>query len=184
MKFEEKIVCYTNIMKKNMSIVITIIVLIIVVAGFLYWQNVQEATRQNKQSMESAETHTTVHKPSKANQSVGQATTQQKGEYVNFSQESFDQAKNAHRVLFFHAPWCPQCRMIDKDIQTAKIPDNVTIFKTDYDSEQSLRQKYGVTLQTTFVAVDENGELLKKYVAYNEPNYVSVKDNLLNDLPE
>lgn len=83
------------------------------------------------------------------------------------------------RLLFFHAPWCPQCRMIEADIKSQGVPDGVTILKVDYDSNQALRQKYGVTLQTTFVEVDADGSEIEKFVAYNEPTFDSVKANLL-----
>ena len=83
-------------------------------------------------------------------------------------------------MLFFHAPWCPQCRQIDAEIKAqTNLPADTTIIKVDYDSHQSLRQKYGVTLQTTFVKVDDNGDSLQKYVAYNEPTYEAVKQNIL-----
>jgi len=59
------------------------------------------------------------------------------------------------------------------------VPDGVTIFKTDYDSNQALRQKYGVTIQTTLVKIDDDGKLVKKYVAYDEPTLESLTKNLL-----
>lgn len=69
--------------------------------------------------------------------------------------------------------------MIEGDIKSQGVPDNVTVLKIDYDSNQELRKKYGVSLQTTFVKVDSTGNELKKYVAYNEPNFTSVKNALL-----
>ena len=57
----------------------------------------------------------------------------------------------------------------------------MTVLKVDYDSNQALRQKYGVTLQTTFVEVDKDGNEIEKYVAYNEPTFDSVKANLINE---
>ena len=35
-------------------------------------------------------------------------------------------------------------------------------------------------MTTTFVEVDHDGRLLAKYVAYNEPTFDSLKENLLN----
>jgi len=83
------------------------------------------------------------------------------------------------KILFFHAPWCPQCRAIEASIKASNIPEGVTIFKVDYDTNQTLRQKYGVTLQTTFVKVDDQGNLIEKFVAYDEPTFEAVKQNLL-----
>ena len=81
--------------------------------------------------------------------------------------------------MFVHAPWCPQCRSLEESIKTTVLPDNVTIFKVDYDSNQALRQQYGVTLQTTFVKVNDEGEKTDSYVAYDEPVFASVERELL-----
>ena len=82
-------------------------------------------------------------------------------------------------VLFFHAPWCPQCRSIESDIFAQGVPEGVTIVKVDYDSNQSLRQQYGVTLQTTFVEVDAAGTGLQTHVAYDDPHLNAVIDAML-----
>lgn len=83
------------------------------------------------------------------------------------------------KVLFFHAPWCPQCRALDASIKSGTIPANVTIIKVDHDSNQALRRTYGVTLQTTLVRVDDSGKLVKKYVAYENPTLVALIENVL-----
>jgi hypothetical protein len=49
----------------------------------------------------------------------------------------------------------------------------------DYDTHTALRQKYGVTLQTTIVRVDDEGKLVKKYVAYQDPSLEAVVKNTL-----
>ncbi len=82
-------------------------------------------------------------------------------------------------ILFFHAPWCPQCRKLENDIKASGVPDGVTIFKVDYDSSQDLRKKYGVTIQTTLIKLDNQGNLAKKYVAYDKPTLANVAANLL-----
>ena len=66
-------------------------------------------------------------------------------------------AKGAHVVLFFHAPWCPDCRATEQSLTTAGMPDGLTVVKVDYDSMTDLKQKYGITQQHTFVAVDAAG---------------------------
>ena len=100
------------------------------------------------------------------------------GKYLAYSQDSFEKAEG-DRVIFFHAPWCPQCRELDGDFTAAGAPDGYTVFKADFDSETSLKQKYGVTQQTTLVKVDKNGDLKDKYVAYDEPNLAAVKRDFL-----
>lgn len=101
-----------------------------------------------------------------------------KGSYAGYSEQAFTEASSQTRILFFHAPWCPQCRSLDESIKQQELPDNTVIFKVDYDTNQNLRQKYGVTLQTTLVRVDDKGEKVKSVVAYNNPIYSAVKGEL------
>ena len=100
------------------------------------------------------------------------------GSYVTYSDTIIAESSGT-KLLFFHAPWCPQCRAIESDIESDGVPDGVTVIKVDYDTNQALRQKYGITLQTTFVKVDDSGNLIQKFVAYNEPTFDSVKQNML-----
>lgn len=86
---------------------------------------------------------------------------------------------NGTKLLFFHAPWCPQCRALDADIKEKGVPEGVTFIKVDYDSNQRLRQKYGVAVQTTVVKVDDDGNLLEKFVAYDNPSFAAVAEELL-----
>ena len=100
------------------------------------------------------------------------------GQYIDYSAEALN-SSNGTTILFFHAPWCPQCRSLDSDIKKSGTPEGVTIFKVDYDSNQDLRKKHGVTLQTTTVLVDARGNTIKKYVPYDNPTLENVKQNLL-----
>ena len=97
------------------------------------------------------------------------AETTAPGVYVDYSDAALAAAEGT-AVLFFHAPWCPQCRALEADILASGVPDGVTILKVDYDSRQDLRQRYDVTLQTTLVVVDAEGQKVASYVAYDEPN--------------
>lgn len=94
--------------------------------------------------------------------------------YVDYSPEVLKQAEAAQKsgrkvVLFFHATWCPYCIAADKDfksnIGTDKFPSNVTLIKTDYDTQTELKQKYGVTHQHTFVQIDSEGRQITKWVS-------------------
>jgi len=42
-----------------------------------------------------------------------------------------------------------------------------------------LRQKYGVTIQTTIIRLDAEGNVAKKYVAYDDPTLTNVIANAL-----
>ena len=100
------------------------------------------------------------------------------GKYVDYSASTIASTAGT-KILFFHAPWCPQCKALDASIKSGPIPENTTIIKVDYDSSQALKQKYGVTTQTTLVLVDDSGNLVKKYVAYSTPSLDALIANLL-----
>ncbi|USN59525.1 MAG: thioredoxin family protein [Candidatus Peribacteria bacterium] len=84
------------------------------------------------------------------------------GEYVVYNGTSFP--KNDHVVLFFHATWCPSCKSADTNLSASEIPAGYSIVKVDYDTYGDLKQKYGIVSQHTFVVVDVNGEMIKKWV--------------------
>jgi thiol-disulfide isomerase/thioredoxin len=66
-------------------------------------------------------------------------------------------------VLFFNATWCPTCQETVKNLDSDGAPAGLTVVSVDYDSNQDLRQKYGVTVQHTFVVVSEDGQKKKVF---------------------
>lgn len=110
--------------------------------------------------------------------SQAQKSTKDQGSYVDYRADIISTTTGT-KVLFFHAPWCSQCRSIESGIKAQGVPEGLTIIKVDYDSNQALRQKYGVTLQTTFVKIDDQGNFISKYVAYEQPTFEAVKENFL-----
>jgi len=68
-------------------------------------------------------------------------------------------------VLFFNADWCSTCKVARDNIQAdlASIPAGLTIVVVDFDTATELREKYGVTVQHTFVQVDADGNELAKW---------------------
>lgn len=100
------------------------------------------------------------------------------GQYIDYRADVIA-ATPGTKILFFHAPWCPQCRKLEQSIKSGAIPGGVTIIKVDYDSNQALRKKYGVTIQTSLVRVNDVGELEKRYVAYDTPSLSAITENLL-----
>jgi len=83
--------------------------------------------------------------------------------YTDYSTKKVANA-NWKIVLFFHADWCPTCRATEKDILSKDIPSDLTILKTNFDTESELKKKYWVVAQTTFVQIDNKGNLIKKWV--------------------
>jgi thiol-disulfide isomerase/thioredoxin len=101
------------------------------------------------------------------------------GSYITYSEGVIEQTPR-RKLLFFHAPWCPQCRAIEADILRDGVPTGLHVIKVDYDGNQALRQKYGVTIQTTFVELDDEGNAIEKFVAYDQPTFKSVTLNFLS----
>lgn len=157
----------------NRKLIITILILLIVIGSAITYVLLKKDTSTESQGVTS---ETIKKEDSLASQVTPEAAS--KGLYVAYSEEAFS-ASRGIRFLFFHAPWCPQCRSLDESIKASELPDDLTIFKVDYDSNQALRAKYGVTLQTTVVKVDENGSKINSYVAYDEPTFESVMRALL-----
>ena len=87
------------------------------------------------------------------------------GAYETYDPKLLAMAATGKVVLFFHATWCPICHSLDQDIRAHlnQIPEHTTILVVDYDTSASLKQKYGVTVQHTFVQVDKDGGLIKKW---------------------
>lgn len=156
-------------------LIVTGILAVILGAGAYLSMN-SDSDKTNKQSVENAANSSVTTTPD--TQPVTQTATAKPGTYSDYTSESIASTTNT-KLLFFHAPWCPQCRDLDKDIKAKGIPEGVAIIKVDYDSNQTLRKKYGVIIQTTIVRVDNNGDLVEKYVAYDEPTIDSVIKNLL-----
>jgi thioredoxin 1 len=90
---------------------------------------------------------------------------EEKGTYATYAPEKLALANEGKVVLHFHADWCPICRTLEEEIlaNPAGIPSGVHLLKVDYDTATSLKRKYGVTYQHTFVQVDAQGNLIAKW---------------------
>lgn len=100
------------------------------------------------------------------------------GEYVDYYDGAIESTTGT-KILFFHADWCSQCLRLEQDILAQGVPDDTTIFNVNFDDRTDLRQKYGVTLQTHTVLVDDQGNKLNDYSGFSSPTLQSVLDNLL-----
>ena len=89
------------------------------------------------------------------------------GSYITLAdyEGSKDMYAASDVVLFFNASWCSTCKEARENLEAdpAAIPAGLTIVKVDYDDSDELKQKYGVTVQHTFVQVDADGNELAKW---------------------
>ncbi len=156
----------------NKQLATVVIVILALIGGGLAYLMLGSSDQSNQTAQISTDS------AASSQQGEPQDSSASAGVYTAYQAEKVA-ATQGTKLLFFHAPWCPQCRKLEASIKASTIPQGVTIFKVDYDTNQALRQKYGVTLQTTFVKIDDQGNLVDKFVAYDEPTFESVKRNLL-----
>lgn len=170
-------------MNKNTGIIIGIIALVAIVGGvyaskksndnaMIVKQAMEQKAMENKKmtdqnGMMKADTTKTDGVMKKDDTSMMQSDTMMKvGSYEAYTPEKVAIASTDHDVvLFFRAGWCPTCRAVDADIKAnlGKIPSSLTILDVNYDNSAALKKKYGVTYQHTFVQVDKDGNLIKKW---------------------
>lgn len=139
--------------------------LIVIVAGgtFFYFNTTSSPT--SMLSPEPTPTYTESMETPKDSMVKNDSMMANESRYVDYSKAAFDAAKGKKRVYFFHASWCPTCKTANTEFTNnpAGIPEDVILFKTDYDTNSELKKQYAITYQHTFVLVDENGKEIKKW---------------------
>ena len=89
--------------------------------------------------------------------------------YITYDQyqASKDTYADSKVVLFFNAMWCPDCRAINEALTSdpGKIPAGTTVVSVDYDQHADLRQRYGVTMQHTFVQINSSGDKVRQWAS-------------------
>lgn len=112
----------------------------------------------------SSSTSPSAAESSKGTGSDGEESSAPQG-YISQADYEADPAAYADTdvVLFFHATWCPTCKAADDSLTSNPVPPGLTIVKVDYDENLDLKEKYGVTVQHTFVQVDPDGKELAKW---------------------
>jgi thiol-disulfide isomerase/thioredoxin len=100
-------------------------------------------------------------------QASSEAARSGPGSYITLAEYDANKGRYASTdvVLFFNAEWCSTCKKARDNIEAslASIPADLTIVVVDFDTANDLRQKYGVTVQHTFVQVDADGNELAKW---------------------
>ena len=105
--------------------------------------------------------------PAESEQPSSEPAPSGPGSYITLADYDADKSAYASTdvVLFFNAAWCSTCKEARGNIEAdlAGIPSNLTIVVVDFDTATDLRQKYGVTVQHTFVQIDAEGTELAKW---------------------
>lgn len=154
-------------MSKKLAISIGIVVVLAAAGGYVV------LTRMAAPQQPATAPPTTEQSTPPTTAAEPTAPAAQPGAYKDYDPATVA-ATQGTKILFFHAQWCPQCRALEADIKANTVPSGVTIFKVNYDTAQDLRRKYEVTLQTTMVLIDDQGNWVKKYVAYDDPTLAAV----------
>lgn len=141
--------------------IVYFVAIILALGAFLLFNNSQTKTTPSSDSQRGE-----VAENGQADDpQVEKADTNNSPRYVTYSPPSFEEVKDKKRVYFFHATWCETCFAANKEFTEKRdlIPEDVVLFKTDYDSEKELKKQYGITYQHTFVYVDSDGNQVKKW---------------------
>jgi len=153
----------------NTKVIMGIIAVIIVAGGVgIYSSNSpkSEMIENNAMMQKEGATMEQESETSAMMQKDESAMMAKTGSYESYDASKIAMASVTHDVvLFFRASWCPTCIAADKDIKAnlGVIPQSLTILDVNYDNSTELKKKYGVTYQHTFVQVDAQGNLIKKW---------------------
>ncbi len=164
----------------NQKIILGIVAVIIIIAGGgFYFSSSSKTQLENNEAMQTEGSALDQEKDKAAmveeNSMTDKGETMVKadtammskaGSYESYEAGKIAMASDTHDVvLFFRASWCPTCKTVDADIKAHlnEIPASLTILDVNYDNSTELKKKYGVTYQHTFVQVDSNGTLIKKW---------------------
>ena len=149
-------------MSKNLWLVIALVAIIVVVGVMIANTGDREDVMMEKENTVMEEKEVMMEKDEAKDEMMAKP-----GFYEAYAPEKVAlHASISHDVvLFFRASWCPTCRAVDADIKAnlSKIPSTLAILDVNYDNSTALKQKYGVTYQHTFVQVDKDGNLIKKW---------------------
>ena len=149
-------------MSKNSKVILIITTTIVVLGLVVFIVSSGEDPMQSTSSSNRTEPSQVDETASSNSNSASEQSALTPGAYEDYSPDKLANT-SGDKVLFFHAKWCPTCRALDQNIRAGVVPDGVTIFKLDYDTETELAKKHGVTFQHTLVQVDDNGNQIKKW---------------------
>ncbi|MBI2610982.1 thioredoxin family protein [Candidatus Kaiserbacteria bacterium] len=159
----------------NTNNVLIIAIIAIVILGGGYWlfsgglggtdDSMMEDETKEGEMMEKDDSMMEDDSKGESTMMKDEGAMMEKGSYEAYAASKLAMAQSGDVVLFFKADWCPTCRALDADIRAnlSSIPRTLSILTLNYDTEQALKQKYGVTYQHTLVQVSSDGSLIKKW---------------------
>jgi len=148
---------------KNKSILPVVTVIVLIVGAIV---GISVIGGDNEDSNSNSSSSTVVQSDSG---SVVETETETETEstgvdrYENFGPTALADATGTKRVLFFHASWCAVCNAFEKEIEEIGIPEGITIIKANYDDERELKKRYKVSVQSTFLLLDDNEEEVRRW---------------------
>lgn len=146
-----------NKKKSNIIAALAVVILIIGAVVLLSGRDNSEVTNSQNAGNSISPQQANQSPPQRAATPAAQLSTGVDG-YVPYSETVLSDARGTKRVVFFHADWCPTCRGFESEIRQEGVPEGITIVKASFDNDVDLKREYGVTVQSTFVLLDENGE--------------------------
>ncbi len=121
----------------------------------------------SESAMEKAPSASAMEKdPSESAMAEDGAAMSKEGAWIDQAAYEADAAKFHEAgdvVLFFNASWCPTCKATVESLDADGVPAGLTVVSVDYDAANDLRTQYGVTVQHTFVQVDDQGSEVAKF---------------------
>jgi len=100
--------------------------------------------------------------------------------YTDYSEEKAKNATQKNIILFFHTDWCSSCKSFEEKVLSENIPEDILILKVDFDKNNELRQKYNILTQTSFILIDKNWNLIKRWIWSRDISDIIQKINELN----
>ena len=146
----------------NKVIAIVVGILIIGSGAFILLGGEDDtATTQTQETTTQTSTRTDPAEMTPSSDTAEEAPVQtaSAGGYVDYSEQALADSSGNKQVVFFHATWCSTCNFFEGQIEDQGVPDGVTVLKADFDRDTELKDQYGVNVQSTFVLLDENGEV-------------------------
>ena len=144
----------------NKLVIAVIVILVGLTGAFVVYSGGDDDSSPSNTTVSSTNTPTGS---TDAPEQIPATKTPGEGNYVTFTDTAIADAAGTNRVLFFHATWCSVCNFFEGQIEDQGVPEGVTIIKANYDEDRDLRDQYGVNVQSTFVLLDDNGDILQTW---------------------